>query len=416
MADTFRAPPHVLSALRALLSRPDASAVVQALNVAMAQRAQHTEQRAQAWTLADALEALDDPERATNLFGALRLLQAAQPDKASLGYSHRADEDPVRIDQALLLEFARTEVTQVEPALGTGAGNRPRLQQTAIGLLGPNGALPYAWTEHAHDLAHSPYRTERDNSFMAWINVIQRRQIGLLYRAWADTQAVVGVDRPNDPHPMADRLRALAGLAFAGLHARDRIAPGFKSAFAAVLSRRVRSPQPLAAMLAYHFDAPVRVEEFVARWLDIPSDQRTRLGVQFNTLGEDSVAGSRVWDCSTRFRIVIGPLSLTRYRQFLPHGPAYKELSDLVTMYVGVEFEWELVPELQAGEVPYSWLGNEGLLLGWSAWLGVRYEQDDAEDLGLQMAPVLARLQPPAGCATEPLGPTRDGVANKVRA
>jgi type VI secretion system protein ImpH len=239
-------------------------------------------------------------------------------------------------------------------------------------------------------LAHSSYRSERDSSFLAWINVIQRRQIGLLYRAWSDSQAIVGVDRPNQPHPLADRLRALAGLELADSNHRDRIAPGFKMAFAAVLSRRVRSPQPLAAMLSYHFNTKVRVEEFVARWLDIPLDQRTRLGLQFNKLGEDAVAGDRVWDCSTRFRIFVGPLPLERYRQFLPQGSAYAELTDLVSLYAGVEYEWDLVPVMQASEVPYSWLGNEGLLLGWSSWLGVRYDTSDAGDLNLHMAPNFA--------------------------
>jgi hypothetical protein len=37
--------------------------------------------------------------------------------------------------------------------------------------------------------------------------------------------------------------------------------------------------------------------------------------------------------------------------------------------------------------VPLSWLGNAGLLLGWSSWLGVRYDDDDAADLNLHMAP-----------------------------
>lgn len=389
MADSLRASPQFLKAVLAVLARHDASAVRAAFETALAGRRHNASCPPEPWTLDDALQVLVSEEHGVSLFGALRLLQAAQPDKARLGYSRRADEDPVRIDQTLLLGFATAEVTQVDSAMGATTSHRPRLEQTAVGLLGPNGALPYTWTEHAHDLAHALHRSERDSSFAAWINVIQRRQIGLFYRAWSDTQAVVGADRPNEPHPVADRLRAVAGLAYAGLHARDRIEPGFKMAFAAVLTRRVRSPQPLAAMLSHHFDAPVRLEEFLPRWLDIPDDQRTRLGVQFNTLGEDAVAGARVWDCSTRFRILVGPLSLARYRQFLPQGIAYAQLADLVSLYAGVEFEWELVLVLKADQVPYGRLGNEGFLLGWSSWLGVRADSCDAADLKLPMAPRL---------------------------
>jgi len=379
-----------LSTLQSLAASPDGPAVWDALKAALDQRARFVSREPEQWSLGDALTALNPAEQEVELFAALRLLESVQPQKARIGYSHLAEEDPVRIDQTLLLEFASSEVTRVDAPRGEATSHRPCVEQAAIGLLGPNGALPYTWTEHAYDLAHSSYRSERDNSFMAWINVIQRRQIGLLYRAWSDSQAIVGVDRPNQPHPLADRLRALAGLELADSNNRDRIAPGFKMAFAAVLSRRVRSPQPLAAMLSYHFNTKVRIEEFVARWLDILLDQRTRLGLQFNKLGEDAVAGDRVWDCSTRFRIFIGPLTLERYRQFLPQGSAYAELTDLVSLYVGVEYEWDLVPIMQASEVPYSWLGNEGLLLGWSSWLGVRYDTSDAGDLNLHMAPNFA--------------------------
>jgi hypothetical protein len=62
-----------------------------------------------------------------------------------------------------------------------------------------------------------------------------------------------------------------------------------------------------------------------------------------------------------------------------------------------------VVPVLQSTEVPYSWLGNQGLLLGWSSWLGVRYDARDAADLHLHMAPNLKpRSAASATSAEEP--------------
>ncbi len=389
MADPFRAPAEFLKALRSLMARPDASSVMDAIRSDMHERRQLPAQEARPWSLGDALHTLNHPDHKVNFFGVLRLFQAIQPGKARLGYSRLPEEDVVRIDQLLLLEFARAEVSSVGVASTPDRGFVPRVVESAVGLLGPNGALPYVWTEYAWELAHGPYRSKRDDSFVAWINVIQRRQLALLFRAWSDAQATVSADRPAEAHPLADRLRALAGMAHAGMDTRDRINPGFKMAFAAALTRRVRSPQPLAALLARHFDAPVRLEEFAARWREIPTDQCTQLGRRFSLLGEDAVAGAKVWDCATRFRIVIGPLPESRYRQFLPNGAAYGELADLVSLYVGPEFDWELVPVLQAQQVPISWLGNPGLLLGWSSWWGVRYEETDAGDLALPMVPVL---------------------------
>ena len=403
MAPEIRTPPGFLTALQAVIDAAHGSAVLDALGVEMARRREMSGEPPQAWTLPAALDELAARPHATSLFGAIRLLQGAQPTKAALGYSRRAEDDAVRIDQTLLLGFAASEVDSVMSApLGpTGPLGRPRLQQSAVGLLGPNGALPFRWTEHAHDLANTEYRSQRDVSFHAWLNVMQRRQIALLYRAWSDAQAVTGGDRPSQAHPIADRLRALGGVLLRGLRDRDGIDDGFKMAFAATLSRRVRNPGPLASMLSLYFETPVRIEEFAAHWLEIPADQRSGLGVRFTTLGENAIAGTRVWDSSTRFRIIVGPLTLEAYRRFLPNGQSYAELRDMVSLYVGAEYEWELLPVHERREVPYSWAGNPGLLLGWSSWLGVRYEDVDARDLVLPMTPRLSGAAPSAGA--EPL-------------
>ena len=395
MAHEIRAPADFLTAVAAVVEAPHGRDVFAALGVEMERRRSLPDDPPLAWTLEAALAELAQRPHAASLFGAIRLLQGAQPDKPALGYALRAEDDTVRIDQKLLLGFAASEVDLVQPtALG-----RPRLVQSAVGLLGPNGVLPFRWTEHAFELANNEYRSLRDISFHAWINLVQRRQIALLFRAWSDARSETGAERPGQSHPIADRLRALSGLVLDGLRGRDGIDDGFKMAFSATLSRRVRNPGPLAAMLSKHFEAPVRIEEFVSHWLEIPVDQRSVLGHRLCTLGEDAVVGARVWDSMTRFRIVLGPLSLERYRSFLPVGPRYAELRDLVSLYVGAENEWDLVPLLEREEVPYSWAGNPGLLLGWSSWLGVRYEDVDAGDLSLPMTPRLGVAVPERAAA-----------------
>ena len=388
MANTIRTPTELLIALlRDVTNAQYGPALLDALGSGMAARQSLIQHTAVPWTLKDAIQALESAPHGATLFGAIRLLQGAQPTKESPGYSVRSEDDGVRLDQTLLLGFAPGDVDLVKADSG-----RPILRQSAFGLLGPNGALPYRWTEHAHDLAQGASIGERDLSFLAWLNVVQRRQTALFYRAWSDAQAVAAADRTDRRHPIADRLRALAGVSLPGLQQRDSIDDAFKMAFAAVLSRRVRNPVPLASMVALYFGAGVRIEEFAPHWLDIPPDQRSRLGMAFATLGEDAVVGTRLWDLCTRFRILVGPLSLERYHRFLPGRDDYEHLGDIVSLYVGVEFEWVLVPILHRDSVPISWLGNTGLLLGWSSWLGVRSkdaEEIDAQDLMLAMSPRL---------------------------
>ena len=207
MAHEIRSPSDILSDMLSAIAASEAgAAVLGALRASVIRRMQLVKGLPQQWSVADALAALDpSDDNVIELFAALRLLEGAQPGRARLGYSHLAEEDPVRLDQSLLLEFARTEITRVGDSRGVATSHRAVVEQTAIGLLGPNGALPYSWTEHAHELANSGYREQRDSSFIAWINVLQRRQIGLLYRAWSDSQSVVGLDRPLQPHPARAR-------------------------------------------------------------------------------------------------------------------------------------------------------------------------------------------------------------------
>jgi type VI secretion system protein ImpH len=374
-----------LLALRDVATQRWGLAFLSALQSEIARRATtRVAAPAEPWDAAAAIGYLSGKPPHLSLFGALRLMEGACPEQQRLGYSRRLDEDPIRIDQALLMGFAASEVDAVGQPAG---GGQPWIRQAAVGLLGPNGVLPLVWTEFAHDLMHAPYRSRSDPSFLAWINLLQRRHLALLYRAWADAQAVIGAERPQHAHPLGDRLVALGGFALPQLAERDQVPPPFKKAFAATFARQVRSPVHLEAALAHFFGAPVRVREFAARWIEIPEAQQTRLGVQFHRLGQDAIAGARVWDCTSRFRIYVGPIGLAQYRAFLPNGPAYAQLRDLVSLYAGPEYEWELIPILAHEEVPLSWLGNAGLLLGWSSWLGVRYDDDDAADLNLHMAP-----------------------------
>lgn len=388
--------------LRCLLLREEAPVVLVALLQDQLARRQLNAAPPEAWTVDQALAALAERSD-VQLFGALRLLQATQPAKQRLGYAASPDAEGVRIDQTLLLGFAGSEVQELHVHRVAQTAGRVRVQQAAVGLLGPNGALPSAWTQYAHDLQNATpsTRSAERHSFVAFLNLVQRRQLALLYRAWSDAQAVVSVDpAPHDAatHPISGRLTALAGLAHAPITQRDSIPAAFKQAFAATLSRRVRSPGALAGMLSHYFDVPVAVEEFVSRWLEIPREQQTRLGSHFSVLGTDAVAGARVWNCTTCFCIVVGPLALARYQEFLPGGRAHREARDLVALYAGPEWDWEFRLVLQASEVPAGKIVGQGPApqLGWTSWMGHRLAATDADDLRLTTA---ADLEPRAALA-----------------
>jgi type VI secretion system protein ImpH len=99
-------------------------------------------------------------------------------------------------------------------------------------------------------------------------------------------------------------------------------------------------------------------------------------------LGTSAVLGSRVWDRQGKFRICLGPLSLTEYESFLPGGVPLRKLVDWVRFYLSFELDWDVRLLLRKREVPPLKLGRGGRL-GWTTWLGERRTDADADELCL---------------------------------
>jgi type VI secretion system protein ImpH len=303
----------------------------------------------------------------------MRLVEAAHPEGARIGQAQRPVDEPVRFAQEPSLAFAPSAVAAFETS---AAGAAPRLVQRVFGLFGPNGALPIHLTDWARDRA----RNSGDTAFVRFLDVFHHRMLSLFYRAWAQAQAAVSMDRPRQDF-FGRRLAALCGLGAPSLRNRDAVPDTVKLAHAGVFGRQVRSAECLQIVLANYFRVPVQIEEFVGHWLWIAPEQRSRLGGRggFNCLGEDAVLGERTWHAQSRFRVLIGPLSFRDYERFLPRGRSSRALHDLIRLYVGMEHSWEVKLVLKKNEVPLAWLGNS-VWVGWSSWLGARLTERDAAD------------------------------------
>ena len=300
----------------------------------------------------------------------MRLIEAATP--SARASARRAGRSTSRC--ASRRSFARLRALGgggFEPAAAAGA---PRLVQRVFGLLGPNGALPIHLTDWARDRA----RNYGDAAFVRFLDVFHHRMLSLFYRAWAQAQAAVSMDRPRqDFFGQPPRRAVRPGRA--ALRGRDGVPDTVKLAHAGVFGRQVRSAECLQIVLANYFRVPVRIEEFVGHWLDIAPEQRSRLGrarlspawarTRCSARGPGTRKAASAW--------CIGPLSFRDYERFLPRGRSSRALHDLIRLYVGVEQSWEVRLVLKKEEVPLAWLGNS-VWIGWSSWLGARLTDKDA--------------------------------------
>ena len=214
-------------------------------------------------TDAVALEnALRDHPEAFEFFEAARRLECAFPERPRLGHSAKAVDDFVRLCQTPSLAFAPKTVDRYEPG---GGGKPARLHGLFFGLFGPNAPLPLHLTEYAIDRELNA----KDRTFTAFANIFHHRMMSLFYRAWADSQPTVQIDRPAE-----DRFRmymgALVGLATPDLGDRDALPDQFKRFFAGRLLQQSRNAEGLKGLLERFFRVPVSVVEFVTEWMRLP--------------------------------------------------------------------------------------------------------------------------------------------------
>jgi len=366
--------PDALAALDALLAElaPQAAPVA---DLAEETADQAAARRAARQAL---LHALEEAPHDYGFYQAVRLLENAHPEMPRIGTSLRLRDDPIRFAQSPTLAFPPATLSSFS-ADGDG-GAAPRLTQRFFGLFGPHGPLPLHLTEFARERAR---RMPSDAALVRFLDMFHHRLLSLFYRAWAEARPTVSLDRPDDD-PYGRWVGSVAGYGMASLRGRDAVPDGARLAVAGILGRGVHSAEGLERILNDFFRVRVRVHQWQPHWMRLPVEARSRVGLSGAPalLGENTVVGSRVWDCQTRFRVEIGPLSLAEYERFLPGGDSLRRLRDWVLNYIGHELSCEMHLILKRAEVPATDVGRAGRL-GWTSWLGKRPRPTDADDLVL---------------------------------
>jgi type VI secretion system protein ImpH len=349
-----------------------------------------------------------EPQR-FELFQAVRLLFAAAVDEAKAS-GHPAPSaigsrgsdavrgGVIRFHSSPTLGFPRGAITaiRIDPPADTaahGSGSRAHVDLACFGMIGPTGTLP----RHYSSLVVERFRRFRDTALREFLDIFVQRMTALLCRSWAKYRPAVqheltsfsgvgaawdeAAESPRDPVTAA--VASLVGLGGRGLAGRLAMGDDVVFRHAAHFSRRPRSAESLERLLSDVYRVPVRVEQFVGRWLELEQPDQTALASRDRPeglnarLGIDAIAGCRVWDVESTFEVTVGPLAAADFGSRLPGTARLAALGDLLRFYAGPQFEIRVRLVLAAAAVPRCQLGGDeegmalsGSRLGWTTWLG----------------------------------------------
>jgi len=329
---------------------------------------------------------LSEPYR-FEFFQAVRLLERLYPDRKPVGHYAAPGQEVVRFRAQASLDFPPSEVHALKPEKD---GAPPEMIVAMMGLTGPSGILPQAYTEQVMDcmrqwrIEHGRQGDERQHPLVDFLDIFNHRLISLFYRAWEKYHFPLGYERGGED-AFTSCLFALIGMGTKGLRGRFSFPDDSLLVYGGLLAQRPRSASAIGAIMGDYFNVPARVEQFVPQQLKLDDSCITRLGEANNRLGVDSVAGSLVWECQSKFRLVFGPLGYEQFAAFLPIGTAYRPAIELTQVAAGREFDFDIQPVLKADEVPGTVAATGGgrqSRLGWNSWLTWRNFKITEQSLG----------------------------------
>ena len=297
-------------------------------------------------------------------FQAVRLLERFSRDRAPVGLFSQPRHEVARFGVENTLVFPASQIQ----SLTVREDGPPLMRLNFFGLSGPQGVLPLYYTQLVSERVRA-----RDTAMRDFFDIFNHRAVSLFYQAWEKYRFTIEYER-GGPDRFSHHLLDFVGLGTQGLQNRQRVADQSLMYYAGLLNQRPRSAAALKQLLEDYFDVPVQVEQFAGAWYRLTAEMQCCLErdpSDSERVAIGAVVGDEIWDEQSRVRIVLGPLALEQYLDFLPTGAAFEPLQALARFFSGDEFDFEVKLVLRREEVPPCELGREDAeapLLGWVSW------------------------------------------------
>lgn len=318
----------------------------------------------------------DEPYR-FEFFQAVRLLEKIVTDGKPVGRDSMPVQEIARFRSRIALDFPASEIHEIRETDSDLDGRKKiELLVNFMGLVGPSGVLPIHYTELVLDRIR-----HRDTAMWAFLDIFTHRAVSMFYRAWSKYRFPVGYERGEDG--FTPYLFDFAGLGSSGLRGRMSLPDETLLPYGGLIAQKPHSNNSLENILSDYFGIKAKIRQFFGQWLTLEPADLTRLGARNSTLAVNAIAGTKVWDQQSKFRVCLGPLDFKQFQAFLPNGSAHRALGSIVRFMVGLEVDFDVQLILSAKQVPSTVLTTRAVrrpMLGWTSYLKTApFKKDDRQ-------------------------------------
>lgn len=310
---------------------------------------------------------LEEVPQEFDFFQAVRILERTFPERAPVGRFVHPAREIVHFGVHSTMSFPASQIQRMDWQIS----GPPAMIVNFMGLTGPAGVMPLYYNEFVIDRLRA-----KDPTVQKFFDLFNHRMISLFYAAWEKYRFGIAYER-GEQDKLSVVLSNLIGIGTDGLQNRQAVRDDALLFYTGLLSLHPRSAAALRNVLWDYFDVPIRIEQFMGAWYKLDESNQCCFdkGNSYSEqVGVGAIVGDEIWDHQSGVRLVVGPLSLQQYLDFLPNGTAYHPLRALVRFFAGDQFDFEVELVLKRDEVPACELGVEmeeqrvEALLGWTTW------------------------------------------------
>lgn len=306
------------------------------------------------------------PGQAVSFFQTVQLLLKSAPAAVTPGNRGPLTKEHIVFRSNASLAFPVREVEEIEYDNDIHC-HLPKVRVTVnfMGLYGPSSPLPDHYTEEIL------FSGKEDSDSRRFLDIFNHRYISFFYRCWEKYRYPLQY-KEGATDNYSRWVLSLIGLGSPVLRENSSLDWARLLPLTGLLGLRIGSAAILKQVISSYFGlCAVSIEQNVTNKARIHPEQLNRLGVSNNNLGISATLGETVNECAGKFRVCIGPVSLKLYKSFLPGGPSYKALHELVALTIRTPLQFDIKLILDPSDVPVCIMSKDTISqLGISSWIG----------------------------------------------